>query len=269
MPSPQPKATVSQHRTRRKSPSRKGLYKISDLSRETGVSIGTIKFYLREGLLPPPTLKTGRNMAYYDRGFVDRIRVIKELRQKRFLPLDVIKAILERDSDVISPHEIDTLLSLEGKFYEAIHVSPGQSPVKTSEVSERYGLGPENLAYCLEAGVLTPVFRNGEEVFEGDDLLMLESFALMRSAGFDESLIPQGVGIPVYVETINKLAREELTMFSRAVTGKVDDAKLAEMAMSGVKIVEQFIVLLRRKLLLRAIQELREQTTEESTGTGD
>lgn len=263
MASPQPKATMTEHRS-----AKHGLYKISDLSRETGVSIGTIKYYLREGLLPPPTLKTGRNMSYYDRNFVDRIRVIKELRQKRFLPLDVIKAILDRDSDVISPHEIDTLLSLEGTFYEAIHVSPGQTPVKRSELVERYGMDAEDLAYCLKNGVLTPVIRNGEEVFEGDDILMLETFATMRAAGFNDSLIPKGVGIPIYVETLNKLAREELTIFSRAVTGKVDDAKLAEMAMAGVKIVEQFIVLLRRKLLLRAIQELREQTKAESTGTG-
>lgn len=263
MASPQPKATVTEHRT-----ARKGLYKISDLSRETGVSIGTIKFYLREGLLPAATLKTGRNMSYYDRSFVDRIRVIKELRQKRFLPLDVIKTILDRDSEVISSHEIDTLLSLEGKFYEAIHVSPGQEPVTRRQATERYGLEDEELAYCLQTGVLTPVVRDGKEVFEGDDILMLETFATMRDAGFDESLIPRGTGIPLYVETLDKLAREELTIFSRAVTGKVDDAKLAEMAMAGVKIVEQFIVLLRRKLLLRAIQELREQTTEESTATG-
>ncbi len=263
MASPQTKATVAEHRE-----ARKGLYKISDLSRETGVSIGTIKYYLREGLLPPPTLKTGRNMSYYDRGFVDRIRVIKELRQKRFLPLDVIKTILDRDSEVISSHEIDTLLSLEGKFYEAIHISPGQEPVKRSEVIEHYGLGADELDYCLESGVLTPVMRDGEEVFEGDDILMLETFASMRSAGFNDSLIPKGIGIPLYVETLNKLAREELTIFSRAVTGKVDDAKLAEMAMAGVKIVEQFIVLLRRKLLLRAIQELREQTNEDSAATG-
>ena len=181
MDNPQPKPPVSELRT-----ARNGLYKISDLSRETGVSIGTIKFYLREGLLPPPTLKTGRNMSYYDQSFVDRIRVIKELRQKRFLPLDVIKAILDRDSEVISPHEIDTLLSLEGKFYEAIHVSPGQTPIKRSELVERYGMDAEELAYCLETGVLTPVIRDGEEVFEGDDILMLETFATMR-AGFTTS----------------------------------------------------------------------------------
>ena len=43
---------------------RAGLLRISDLSRETGVPVATIKFYRREGLLPEPTLKTGRNMAF-------------------------------------------------------------------------------------------------------------------------------------------------------------------------------------------------------------
>jgi len=264
MARPQEKATLTQRRK-----SRNGLYKISDLSRETGVSIGTIKYYMREGLLPAATLKTGRNMAYYDRSFVDRIRVIKELRQKRFLPLDVIKAILERNRDVISPHEIDVLLGLEGKFYEAIHVSPGDSPVKRSEVAQRFGLTEDELRYCIDSGVLSPIVRGDEEVFEGDDILILETFVEMGEAGFDRSLVPRELSVPMYVDALASLAREELKIFSRAVTGKVDDAKLAEMAIAGVKIVEQFIVLLRRKMLLRAIQELREQTTEESTGTGD
>jgi DNA-binding transcriptional MerR regulator len=82
---------------------RDGLYKISDLSRQTGVPTATIKFYLREGLLPPATVKTGRNMAYYDHSFVDRIRFIKELQKKRFLPLDVIKAVLNRDGGQVLP----------------------------------------------------------------------------------------------------------------------------------------------------------------------
>jgi DNA-binding transcriptional MerR regulator len=208
-------------------------------------------------------------MAYYDQTFVDRIRVIKELRQKRFLPLELIKAIIDRDRKVISPHEIDTLLGLEGKFYEAIHVAPGHPPVPRAEVPERFGLAQDELEYCVETGVLTPVLRDGVEFFEGDDILMLETFVAMGEAGFDNDLIPREVGIPLYVEALGKLAREELQIFSRAVTGKVDDAKLAELAMAGVKVVEQFIVLLRRKLLLRAIQELREQTTNESTGTED
>ena len=75
--------------------------------------------------------------------------------------------------------------------------------------------------------------------------------------------------LPIYVDALSKLASQELTLFSRSVTGKVDNAKLAEMAFAGIRSVEQFIVLLRRKLMLRAIQELREESNTESTGTDD
>jgi DNA-binding transcriptional MerR regulator len=246
---------------------RDGLFKISDLARETGVPTGTIKFYMREGLLPPPTVKTGRNMAYYDRTFVDRIRAIKELQQKRFLPLDVIRAILDRDEDVISRREIDTLLRLEGRFYQEIEYAPGQKPVARDEVEARYGIRPALLRYLIEVGIFTPAWRDGREWFEGEDVVMLENLAEMKRAGFDDDLIPKEVCVPLYVDAIGTLAREELKMFSRAVTVAVEPERVPELAIAGVKLVEQFIVLLRRKLLLRAIQELRYEAETESTGT--
>jgi DNA-binding transcriptional MerR regulator len=250
-------------------PTRKGLFRISDLARETGVPVGTIKFYMREGMLPPPTLKTGRNMAYYDRTFVERIRCIRELQQKRFLPLDVIKAILDGNSAVISPREIETLLALEGNFYESVHYAPGHKPLTRAEVTERYLVDEEKIQSLVEAGVLTPTTRNGKDIFEGEDVLMLETLEALREAGFSDEIIPQETALPIYVEALSKLASQELKLFSRGVTGKVDDAKLAEMALAGIRGVEQFIVLLRRKLILRAIQELREESSTESTGTDD
>jgi DNA-binding transcriptional MerR regulator len=246
-----------------------GLYKISDLARETGVAPGTIKFYMRRGLLPPPTVKTGRNMAYYDRGFVDRIRCIKELQTKRDLRLDVIKAILERNSDVISPQEVRTLLGLEGRFYEQVHFAPDMEPVARASVLERYATPAETVDYCVREGILTPVTRAGVEYFEGDDVLLLENFAEMRAAGLGPEILPHRTTLPMYVDAIDRLARAELKAFTRAVTGKVDEVRLAEMALAGVKLVERFLVLLRRKFLLRAIQELREQSVNRSARTGN
>ena len=53
-------------------------------------------------------------------------------------------------------------------------------------------------------------------------------------------------------------------------SAKVDDpAQGARMALDGLKLTERFIVLLRRKMMLRAIQELRMDAETESTGTGD
>jgi len=248
--------------TLRRKPASNGLLRISDLSRETGVSTATIKFYIREKLLPAPTLKTGRNMAYYDRSFVTRIRFIKELQQKRFLPLDVIKAILDQNDSIISPREVDTLLGLEGTFYEAIHFTPGQPPMTLEQAVERYHLEREEIDFAVRLGALEPVERGGALYFEGDDLLMLETMAEMERAGLRRELVPQEVSLPIYVGAIEQLAREELKMFSRAVTGKVDDSQVATMALAGVRLVERFIVLLRRKLLLRLIQELRQEKEE-------
>ena len=69
--------------------------KISELADASGVSAGTIKHYLREGLLPEP-VKTSRNMAYYPPEFVDRIRTIKRLQEERFMPLRLIREVLEQ-----------------------------------------------------------------------------------------------------------------------------------------------------------------------------
>ena len=171
---------------------KEGLLRISDLARETGVAVGTIKFYIREGLLPAPTLKTGRNMAYYDRSFIERIRMIKELQTKRFLPLDVIRAILDRDDAVISQSEIDTMVSLEGTFYEAIHYAPGHPPITVAEAAKRFDLEEQGIRYNIALGVLTPVMRDGEEVLEGQDLLLLRRRALPQQIDDDEGSLPLG-----------------------------------------------------------------------------
>ena len=248
---------------------RKGLYKISDVSRETGVPVGTIKFYIREGLLPGPTVKTGRNMAYYDRRFIDRTRCIRELQQKRFLPLGVIKAIMDGDTDVISPREIATLLSLEGRLYEAVHYGPDPVPVPRADVAARFGLDDEHVQLCIDLGLLNPTRRGQGQQFEGDDILVLESLAAMREAGFHDQLIPIRSALPVYVEALDALARQELRLFTRGVSANVDEARAAELALAGVRIVEQFILLVRRKRLLQALHELRADQWKDSTGTDD
>ena len=75
-----------------------GMLRMRELAEASGVSAGTIKHYLREGLLPEP-VRTSRNMAYYPPEFVERIRLIKQLQEERFMPLKHIKAVLEQDPD--------------------------------------------------------------------------------------------------------------------------------------------------------------------------
>ncbi len=92
--------------------SQNGLLKMKELAERSGVSAGTIKHYLREGLLPEP-VKTSRNMAYYPPEFVERIRLIKQLQEERFMPLKLIRSVLDED-----PERARALVELEDRILE-------------------------------------------------------------------------------------------------------------------------------------------------------
>ena len=66
--------------------------RISELSDRAGVPISTIKFYIREGLLRRGEA-TGANQARYDRAHLDRLELIRALREQCGLGLDVIRRI--------------------------------------------------------------------------------------------------------------------------------------------------------------------------------
>src|SRR5437660_10048637 len=106
--------------------------KISELAEASGVSAGTIKHYLREGLLPEP-VKTSRNMAYYPSDFVERIRLIKQLQEERFMPLRVIKAMLDDE-----PERARALVELEDRILEHALKGEERSRVSGAELRTRH-----------------------------------------------------------------------------------------------------------------------------------
>lgn len=67
--------------------------RISDLSARTGVPVATIKFYLREGLLPPGT-PTRRNQADYDEQHVRALRFVRTLTSIGQFELSAVREIL-------------------------------------------------------------------------------------------------------------------------------------------------------------------------------
>jgi DNA-binding transcriptional MerR regulator len=67
--------------------------RISDLSRQTGVPVATIKFYLRERLLPPGE-PTGRNQALYGEVHLRRLRLIRAFTNIGQLDLTSVRMLL-------------------------------------------------------------------------------------------------------------------------------------------------------------------------------
>lgn len=68
--------------------------RVSELSRRAGVPVPTVKYYLREGLLPPGEL-TSPTQARYDEGHVRRLRLVRAL-------VDVAGLSIERAREVLS-----------------------------------------------------------------------------------------------------------------------------------------------------------------------
>jgi DNA-binding transcriptional MerR regulator len=79
--------------------------RIAEVSRVTGVPVPTIKYYLREGLLPPGEL-TSPNQASYGDLHVRRLRLVRALVDLAGLPVVQVKEVLEGlDSDTMSLHD--------------------------------------------------------------------------------------------------------------------------------------------------------------------
>lgn len=80
--------------------------RISELSRRTGVPVGTVKYYLREGLLPPGE-STSATQAQYGEEHVSRLALIRALLGTGGLSIattrDVLAAI---DDPELSAHDM-------------------------------------------------------------------------------------------------------------------------------------------------------------------
>ncbi|WP_278237247.1 MerR family transcriptional regulator [Isoptericola sp. AK164] len=72
--------------------------RISALADRTGVPVATIKYYLREGLLPPGE-PTSRTQATYGDEHVDRVRLVRAMTESAGLSLAAVRDVLSALDD--------------------------------------------------------------------------------------------------------------------------------------------------------------------------
>ena len=80
--------------------------KVSELSARSGRSVATIKYYLREGLLPAGR-RTAANQADYGEEHLHRLRLITTLIDVGGLPIANVRSVLEAvDNHEMPMHEV-------------------------------------------------------------------------------------------------------------------------------------------------------------------
>ena len=197
-----------------------GLLKISELSERSGVPVATIRHYLREGLLPEP-VKTSRNMAYYAPEFVDRIRLIKQLQEERFMPLRVIRELLD------------------------------QERVPAKEVAERHGVPREVLDRLAELEILSPT----EEGYSPTDVRIIEAISRFRAGGYDESLGFTVYDTLRYKRALEPLVAEEMQVLSERLGGDVDPQRAVQIVEAGIGPLNDLIAALHTKLMVTSVED--------------
>jgi DNA-binding transcriptional MerR regulator len=226
--------------------SENGLLKMKELAEASGVSAGTIKHYLREGLLPEP-VKTSRNMAYYPPEFVERIRLIKQLQEERFMPLRVIKSMLDED-----PERARALVELEDRILE--RALAGEQPrVSAAELRRRYEVPPEVLDRLSELGILTPTGRG----YGPRDVEIVEAIGRFRAGGYDERIGFTVYDTLRYKRALEELVKEEVQVLLERLAGEMDPDRAVELIAAGTEPLNDLIAALHQKLLVAELRRVR------------
>ena len=227
--------------------------KMATLARLSGVPAATIKHYLREGLLPQPEVKTSRNMALYDPALVERIQRIKKLQREQFLPLRVIKSVL--DGQPSPEDDADAAAAIQ----RALDTMAPQE-VRTRGELIASGASAEDLTLFESLGLLSPVKVGSQDAFTGDDLSLLRVLGASRRAGITREMLPPDI-IGPYVAAISELVRVELAMFRKGVIPRAGQ-DLAQITDAATRLSEQLVVIIRRRMLLPMLGALVSEHTE-------
>ncbi len=213
--------------------------RIGRLSELTGVSRDTIKFYLKEGLIPRP-FKTGRTMSYYDPSCVQRIALIKKMQSERFLPLNVIRDMLKDEGTA------EQELALAEAFLGMSAFADPVTGVSEREIREKTGYSPTDIEKVERAGIIGPRRDEPGREYTSIDLSILSLIRRRESAGFtlDYSLLMMGI----YRDAIRTIVREGTQLF--ATRAAIDDrlVTMTQNVSEGERALAEFMPLIRTKL---------------------
>jgi len=223
--------------------------KISELAEGAGVPVATVRHYLREGLLPEGR-KTSRNMAYYPPELVERIRLIKLLQEERFMPLRVIRELLESEEG--DTERVRDRLEAADRGFDAA-LARERERVPAAEVSERLDVPLEALERLADVGVVSPA----GDGYTPSDVRIVEAIARFRAGGYDERIGFTVHDAARFLEPLEALARSEAELLSEKVVGKIEPDRAAELIEAGLDPLADLIAAMHSKLVAAELERRR------------
>ncbi|RAY12430.1 MerR family transcriptional regulator [Actinomadura craniellae] len=161
--------------------------KISELAERSGLTVQTIKFYIRSGLLPRGTV-TAATRAEYDGRHLERLRLIRALREVGDLPVAAVQKIVQALDEEAPLHDL----------LGTVQYALGPHPEPTEEDPDRQAARAAADALVTELG-----WRVSSRAPARD--LLAETFAALARLG--RPVDP--AALAPYVEAARNLAEHE------------------------------------------------------------
>jgi DNA-binding transcriptional MerR regulator len=162
----------------------KDLLRVSELAKASGVSLTTIHYYTREGLIKP-FLKTAGNMAYYSPSMIDVIRQIKELQTKKYLPLSVIKMLLASKQEGQDKHHVAEMESVFSSLFQPLDSKNSSRQYSLSELAAQSGISTAQFMKLEKEGLLVPQKSTSESTYDEIDLKIVSIYKRLVELGFE------------------------------------------------------------------------------------
>lgn len=246
----------------------RAAYRMRDLVRLTGINRETIHYYLSEGLLPKPE-KTSRNMAWYDDEHIERLRLIKQLQEKEFMPLRAIKAVLgeQLSGKEFTPEQRGLIAAVKARISHSLGAE-GAPPSPVSEVLGEGEVPLDEVEALAEEGLIEPERGpGGELLLSADDAAILREYAGLRSIGFTPERGFRPADMKHLKPVADLLFHEGLDLVTERLSG-VDPDEVVRLVEGSIPMVGRFIEALYRKRIQKFLSGFSpEEGPREASGS--
>ncbi|WP_394768483.1 MerR family transcriptional regulator [Lacisediminihabitans sp.] len=158
---------------------------MAELSTTSGIPTATIKFYLREGLLPAG-VRTGPTQAQYDESHLQRLRLIRALLDVGELSVTAARGVIASiDSDDPLLHTFDLAQQSVSQVLDPAEVGDDALD-QIDAVLDGWRVSPGNPGRIAAARVLKVFGELGEPAMRGWHARYAEAALLVAAADLDE-----------------------------------------------------------------------------------
>jgi DNA-binding transcriptional MerR regulator len=213
---------------------------MADLCRITSLPRQAIHFYIHEGLVPPGR-KIGRNNSRYGEVHVERIRIVRQLQNERFLPLKAIRAVIDGRDEAFTTEQLDLLGDVKRRLASTLAKPRARGRrVAVRTLLERHGLDQRDLDDLVGSRVIE-IERGprGTLHVAAADAWAFALLGQVRKAGFARDLGFDAKLLRVYERAVTALVDREWRALSRRLSNVPPD-RVTAMLEKAMPLVHEF-----------------------------